>query len=158
MTAAHIVADLTARRQHLAVAESLTGGMVAAAITGVPGASAVFRAGIVAYTPRMKSTLVGVDAELIANAGVVSGEVASALATGVRERCGTDWGVGTTGAAGPEAHGGQPPGTVWIAVAAADGTVSARRLIIDGDRETVRSGAVSGVLALLTERLDVGAT
>lgn len=154
VTAADIVAALKRRGQHLACAESLTGGLFAAAVTAAPGASAVFTAGIVAYTPRMKTELLGVPVEVIDSAGVVSREVAAALALGARDRTGADWGVGTTGAAGPEAHGGQPPGTVWIAVADPSGEVTARKLALSGGRAEVCRATVEAAKGLLMERLD----
>lgn len=153
MTASAIVTELTRRGQTVACAESLTGGLVAAALTAVPGASAVFTAGIVAYTPRAKTALAGVAAELIDTAGLVSGEVAWALALGARRHGGADWGIGTTGAAGPESHDGQPPGTVWIAVAEPTGDVRSRQLTLPGGRDDVRRDTVTAVLGMLSERL-----
>ena len=156
MSAEAVVHALTERGQWLACAESLTGGLLAAELTAAPGASAVFAAGIVAYTPAMKSALVGVDPTVIAEAGVVSGEVAGALASGSRITAQADWGAGTTGAAGPQSHGGQPPGTVWIAVAEPGGAVTTRRLTLPGGREEVRRRTVAAVLELLVERLGLG--
>lgn len=156
-TVADVVAELRRRGQLLACAESLTGGLVAAAFTAVPGVSAVFTTGVVAYTPDRKTALLGVPAELITAAGVVSGEVAAALALGAARVGAAQWGIGTTGAAGPESHGGQPPGTVWIAVAEPDGTVTPRRLTLPGDRDDVRRDTVTAAVRLLAERLGLAA-
>jgi nicotinamide-nucleotide amidase len=99
----------------LAVMESFTGGLLADTITNVPGSSAYFLAGYVAYQPEAKAAL-GVDMELIRRHGVVSEEVAVAMARAARERAGAHIGVGTTGVAGPDALEGKPPGTSHIAV------------------------------------------
>lgn len=146
--AGRVVDGLTARGQSVSVAESLTGGLVAAALVTVAGSSAVFRGGVVAYSPQIKEDLVGVPREVIDTHGVVSDEVARALAEGVRRRCGTDWGIGTTGVAGPEPHGGQSPGVVWLAVSGPEDEV-ARRYRFSGDREHIRAASVERVLYLL---------
>ena len=108
-----------ARRQGLtlATAESVTGGLIAAALTDVPGASTIFAGGMVAYTAEAKRELLGVGAELIASRGVVSQEVARAMAEGARGTLGVDCAVATTGVAGPEPHVGQAPGVVCVAAA-----------------------------------------
>jgi nicotinamide-nucleotide amidase len=108
---------LNGRRETLAVAESLTGGLVCATLVDVPGASATFRGGLIVYATDLKASLAGVSAELLAERGPVDGEVAAQLAEGARQRCGADWGLATTGVAGPEPQGGQPAGTVWIGIA-----------------------------------------
>jgi nicotinamide-nucleotide amidase len=154
--AAAIVAALSERGQTVSAAESLTGGLVCSALVATPGSSTVLRGGIVAYDPALKTSLVDVPATLIDTAGVVSQEVAEALATGVRKRCDTDWGVATTGAAGPQPHGGRPPGVVWVAVAGPTG-VTSRHYVLDGDREQVRNDTVARVFALLTVALDLNA-
>ncbi|WP_432088230.1 CinA family protein [Streptomyces sp. bgisy095] len=115
--AAGVLALLAERGQTLAVAESLTGGLVAAELTGVPGASASFRGSVTAYATALKHELLGVDAVLLAERGAVDPEVASQMAAGVRARLGADWGIATTGVAGPEPQDGQPVGTVYVAVA-----------------------------------------
>jgi len=139
------------------VAESLTGGLVAAALVDVPGASATFRGGLVVYAPDLKTTLAGVPAALLADRGAVDPEVARRLAVGARERCGADWGVSTTGVAGPDPQDGVAAGTVFIAVEGpAEGGVRALRL--DGDRSAVRSAATAAALDLLTERLRAAAS
>jgi nicotinamide-nucleotide amidase len=99
------------------VAESLTGGMLCSALIDVPGASAVVRGGVVSYATDLKHRLLGVDAGLLAANGPVDPDVATQMAHGVRERLGADWGVATTGVAGPDPQDGIAAGTVYIAVA-----------------------------------------
>lgn len=132
----------------LAAAESLTGGGVGAALTAVPGSSAVFRGGVVAYAAELKHRLLGVPAGLLERHGPVSAEVAAAMAAGVRDRLGARYGVATTGVAGPDRQDGHPPGTVHLAVAGPGGTVTASPLL-PGDRERVRRLSVVHVLDLL---------
>ncbi|MFI8404806.1 CinA family protein [Streptomyces sp. NPDC090109] len=122
--AARVLALLAERGQTLAVAESLTGGLVAAELTGVPGASASFRGSVTAYATALKHELLGVDEALLAERGAVDPEVASQMAAGVRARLGADWGIATTGVAGPDPQDGQPVGTVYVAVAGPAGTVA----------------------------------
>ncbi|MFC8588880.1 CinA family protein [Streptomyces sp. NPDC057217] len=122
--AARVLALLAERGQTLAVAESLTGGLVAAELTGVPGASASFRGSVTAYATALKRELLGVDGALLAERGAVDPEVASQMAAGVRDRLGADWGIATTGVAGPDPQDGQPVGTVYVAVAGPAGTVA----------------------------------
>lgn len=114
--ARQVVALLTRLGRTLATAESLTGGLVGAAITSVPGASHVYRGGVVSYATDLKHLLLGVDAGLLAQVGPVDAEVAEAMADGVRSRLTADVGLATTGVAGPEPQDGKAPGTVWIGV------------------------------------------
>jgi nicotinamide-nucleotide amidase len=131
----------------VAAAESLTGGLVAASLVDVPGASAVLRGGVVAYATDLKASVLGVDAELLAARGAVDPDVALAMAAGVRRVCGADVGLATTGVAGPDPQDGRPPGTVHVAVVAA-GVREVRSLALAGDRARVRAGTVRAVLAL----------
>jgi nicotinamide-nucleotide amidase len=146
--AAQLVGLLTRRRQTVAVAESLTGGLLGAAITTVPGASAVFRGGVIAYATDVKAALLGVSAALLAERGAVDPDVAGAMAVGVRERLGAAIGAATTGVAGPEAADGKPPGTVHIAVSAAGGTV-VQTLALPGSRDEIRRDTVERSLRLM---------
>ncbi|MFF4115633.1 CinA family protein [Streptomyces sp. NPDC001714] len=159
-TAAELVRLLTVRGQTLAVAESLTGGLVAAEITTVPGASKAFRGSVTAYATELKHGLLGVDATLLARQGAVDPQVAAQMAAGVRKALGADWGLATTGVAGPEPQDGRPVGTVFVAVdgpfgpgsgSAAGGKVEALRL--NGDRAEIRRESVRSVLALLLREL-----
>lgn len=152
--AAQALASLTASGQRLAVAESLTGGLVAAALTDVPGASRVFRGGVTAYATEVKRNLLGVDGGLLETGGAVQAEVAREMATGVRELLGADWGLATTGVAGPEPQDGTPVGTVYVAVAGPDGQRPvAERLVFSGGRSEIRNNSVRAVLELLCTRL-----
>ena len=147
-----VVARLRAAGQTVAVAESLTAGLVGAAITEVPGASAVFRGGVQVYATDTKASLAGVPQEVLDADGAVSERTAVAMAEGVRERLGADHGVALTGVAGPDEQEGHPPGTVVVAVAGPGGT-SVRRVRLPGDRTRVRLLAVTAALDLLRRSL-----
>jgi nicotinamide-nucleotide amidase len=150
--AGQVLARLRAGRQTVAVAESLTGGLVAAALTDIPGASESFRGGVVAYATELKAALLGVDRDLLARHGAVYAPVAAAMAAGVRTRLGATYGVATTGVAGPDPADGQPVGTAHIAVSAADDTV-VRTVALTGDRHEIRRLTVEHALGLLLGRL-----
>lgn len=163
-TAARVVGLLREAGQTVAAAESLTGGLVTAALTDVPGSSAVLAGGVVAYTPEAKVNVLGVPAEVVAWHGVVSWECAEAMAVGARELLGADWGLSTTGVAGPGPSDGHPAGTVHVAVAgpgrapgpAGESRQVHRALSLDGDRTAVRVSTVEAVLQLLEEALRGG--
>ncbi|MCI0686177.1 MAG: CinA family protein [Sporichthyaceae bacterium] len=150
--AAEIVAALTERRQTLAVAESLTGGLIAAAITDVPGASAVFRGAVVAYATDSKHTMLGVDDRLLTQVGAVHPDVAVAMAAGVRQRFAASYGLASTGVAGPDPQDGQPVGTVFLAIVGPGGSEVVAPLLA-GDRAEIRRSAVAHALALLGRSL-----
>ena len=146
--AAQIVSVLGEREQTVAVAESLTGGLLGAAITDIPGASVVFRGGIIAYATELKAALLGVPAELLASYGPVHPDVAAAMAAGARDRLGATFGVATTGVAGPDPADGKPPGTVHIAVSSGPQSVT-RDLALAGARDEIRRDTVEQALGLL---------
>ena len=146
--AAELIALLAARQQSIAVAESLTGGLLAGALTDVPGASAVFLGGVVAYATELKAVLLGVDRAVLAVQGAVSAEVAEAMATGVRGRLGATVGAATTGVAGPDPAEGKPAGTVYIAASAGDKT-RVRQLALSGSRAAIRAETVREALRLV---------
>ena len=131
----------------LGTAESATGGLVAARITSVPGASRVFRGSVVAYATDVKESRLGVSAQVIAEHGVVSEPVGVAMAHGARSALGVDVAVGVTGSAGPDPQE-QPVGTIVVAVETPDG-VRVRMLRMPGDRERVRTFATTASLQLL---------
>lgn len=144
---------LVERRETLATAESLTGGLIAATIVEIPGVSAVYRGGLVVYATDLKNRLAGVPQDLLDERGPVDPDVALALAAGARERCGADWGLSTTGVAGPDPQDGKPVGLVYVAVAGPSGAV-VRELKLAGGRAEIRSESVTSVLRLLSNRLD----
>jgi len=150
--AAAVLARLTGAGQTLAVAESLTGGLVAAALASVPGASAAFRGGVVAYATDVKAALLGVDPGLLAARGAVDPDVAAAMARGARERLGATAAAATTGVAGPDPSDGQPVGTVYIAADAGRGP-AVRRLALSGTRNEIRRTAATECLRLMLATL-----
>jgi nicotinamide-nucleotide amidase len=137
-----VLRRLVAAGETVAVAESLTGGLLGAALTELPGSSAAFRGGLLVYATDTKAALAGVPAEVLAADGAVSSATAEALARGARERLGATWGVGVTGVAGPDEQEGQPVGTVHVAVAGPTGVRSLTRRF-PGDRQRVRLLAVT---------------
>jgi len=143
---------LRERGQTVACAESLTGGLLGAALSELPGSSATFRGGLVVYATDVKSAVAGVPADLLDVHGAVSPQTAEALASGARERLGADWAVATTGVAGPDEQEGRPVGTVHVAVAGPDG-VTVRSARLPGDRDRVRALAVTAALDLLRRAL-----
>ncbi|MDP1720866.1 MAG: CinA family protein [Candidatus Nanopelagicaceae bacterium] len=144
-SATTVVELLRAKNQSIAVAESLTGGGVGVALTAVPGASDVFLGGVIAYSPALKESLLKVEKETIAAFGVVSEEVAVAMADGVRELLGSTWGISTTGVAGPGDSDGVVAGTVWIAIS---GPINqSTQLKVEGEREVVRNASVSSAIS-----------
>lgn len=146
--ASELIAALAAQGVTVAVAESLTGGLVLAALTAVPGASAVVRGGPVVYATDTKHTMLGVDATLLGTHGPVDSEVAEAMAVGVRVRWAADVGLATTGVAGPEPQAGRPVGEVFVALDA-PGSRQVRRLRLTGGRAQIRAHAAEAALALL---------
>ncbi|BEL11876.1 CinA family protein [Actinoplanes sichuanensis] len=152
VAAAAAVHTLVERGETMATAESLTGGLVAATIVEIPGVSAVFRGGLVVYATDLKARLADVPEGLLAERGPVDADVAAALAEGVRDRCGADWGLATTGVAGPEPQDGKPVGLVYVAVAGHAGA-TVRELKLAGNRAAIRTESVTAVLQLLTDSL-----
>lgn len=145
-------------RQHgesLATAESLTGGMVGSILTNVAGASATYRGGVVVYATDLKSTLLGVPDGLLSERGPVDGDVAIAMAEGVRQRLDATWGLALTGVAGPDPQGGQPVGKVFVAVAGGKSTSVAERMFPGGRRE-IRRAACADALHAVYDRLAAG--
>ena len=160
MTADTDVGSLAARaiellgRKELSVgtAESITGGLIAATLTSVPGASAVFLGGIVAYGAGVKVALLGVPAILIDRVGTVHPDVAEAMAHGARERLGADVAIAVTGVAGPDPADGRAVGTVHVALDF-DGEVRQLPLSLAGSRAQIRHDTVKHALRLLVSRL-----
>lgn len=148
--AEHIVDALRSRSWTIATGESLTAGLVASTLAEVPGCSDVLRGGVIAYQVDVKESVLGVSAQAIAQ-GVVSENVAVELARGAARTLGARVGVGTTGAAGPNAHDGAPAGTAWVGVwvhggPGEAGTVRTREIHASGDRAQVRAEATRAAL------------
>ena len=148
MIAVGVVQELIRRGWSIGTAESLTGGLVCAALTDVPGASAVVRGGVIAYATDVKASVLGVDAGLLAERGAVDPAVASQLADGVARLLNCEVGVGTTGVAGPEPADGCPVGTVHVAVRTPEGIV-VESLALTGDRGQIRRATVAAALDLV---------
>lgn len=150
--AALALARLRDSGRTIAVAESLTGGLLAATLVSVPGASVSFRGAIVTYATDVKASLLGVPEQLLAERGPVDAETAAAMAAGVRDRLAADIGVATTGVAGPDPQDGKAVGTVFIAVC--DG--AARRVeqhALSGSRAQIRAATVAAALGQLVDAL-----
>ena len=155
--ATKIVTILTEQRLTLALAESLTGGLLCASLVAVPGASAVLNGSVVAYNAAIKHQVLGVDASLLAIHGTVYPDVAAHMAMGAREILGVGeqqayFGLATTGVAGPGPHEGKEPGTVFIGFAAT-GFVETRDFHFTGDRHEIREQAVEAALQCLYDYL-----
>ena len=149
--AAALLAKLQARGLTLATAESCTGGLIAAALTAVPGSSATVLCGFVTYSNEAKAEMLGVDPAVIAADGAVSEAVARAMAEGARARSGADLAVSVTGIAGPGgATDAKPVGLVHLAAAARGAPTLAERHVFPGDRVAVRAASVDAALDLLT--------
>ncbi|ANJ28920.1 CinA family protein [Agromyces aureus] len=158
--AAELVALLTARGLSIAVAESLTGGLVVAELVRVPGASAVVHGGVVAYATPVKQSVLGVPAELLAREGAVHPDVAAAMAEGVRRVLAVDGvpaavGVSTTGVAGPDPQDGKRPGLVFVAVSLGNRT-EVRELALQGGRDEIRRATVDAAVAMAVEAVLAG--
>jgi PncC family amidohydrolase len=156
---AQLHAELVLRGQTVACAESVTGGGVAQELSAAPGASETFVGGVVSYATGVKTGVLGVSAELVEEHGVVSAACAEAMADGIRRVLATDWGVSTTGVAGPTTQEGKPVGLVYVGLSGPTGT-AAREVPPPGGGGDVRAAAVAAavetVLAAVTEVGDQG--
>lgn len=151
-----LVHRLRERGLRLATAESLTGGLLAGAVTSVPGASVVFAGGVVAYATELKHALLGVDANLLRRVGAVDLDVAAQMAAGARNRLGADVGLATTGVAGPDPQDGRAPGTVFVGVATPGRVLSLDVSLAAGraaGRAEVRRHTVQAALRALLDAL-----
>lgn len=147
--AARILALLVEGGATVAVAESLTGGLIGAALTAPAGASAAFRGGVIAYATDLKAALLGVPADLLAREGAVHPDVAAAMARGVRELTKADYGLAVTGVAGPDPQDGKPVGTVHIALAGPGNLIRHGDIVLDGGRDQIRRETCRAALSLL---------
>jgi nicotinamide-nucleotide amidase len=148
-------AELLRRGMTLATAESLTGGALADLVSAVPGASETYLGGVVSYATEVKVRLLGVRERTVSEHGVVSAACAVEMATGVRALVGSDWGVSTTGVAGPTTQEDKPVGTVFVAVAGPDGA-RAHELHLEGDRTEIRDRTCTEAATLVLEHLTGG--
>jgi nicotinamide-nucleotide amidase len=140
-----ILTILRQRGESICVAESLTGGGLAEALTSLPGSSEVFKGSITAYQAQIKISLLKVPTELISEFGVVSEEVAAAMAGGAKNLMASTWSISTTGVAGPGPSDGVAAGTVWVAIV---GPISQTlQLELSGTREIVRNATIAGAIA-----------
>jgi nicotinamide-nucleotide amidase len=154
MKAAELVARCRAKNLTIATAESCTGGLIAGALTAIPGSSAVFTHGFVTYSNTAKTEMLGVPAALIASVGAVSEAVARRMAQRARQRAKTDLAVSVTGIAGPDGGSAQKPvGTVWFGLANTHGTTTYHR-IFPGDRDAIRQASVEFALQLLLQGME----
>ena len=158
--AAHVLELLAERGQSLATAESLTGGRLAAALTGVPGASRSYLGGVVSYATSVKVAVLGVPEELVAEHGVISAECAVAMARGAVAVTGADWALATTGVAGPDRQEDRPPGTVFVGLVG-PGVATALPLALAGERAAIQdrtcAEALSALAGILGPDGDAGA-
>ena len=157
--AAQSLVDLLRQRGlTAATAESLTGGLVAAAITTVPGASAVFRGAVVAYATDSKASVLGVPAEILAQHGPVADVTAARMAQAACALFDADVGIAATGVAGPDPVADLLPGVVFVAAALRSGPVLVRQPECHGTRSAIRAAAVRAALATGRELLEIEQT
>lgn len=148
-----IHARLKQRGETVAVAESLTGGLVGERVSATPGASATFRGGVIAYATDVKATVLGVPAALLEEKGAVDAEVAAAMASGVRDLLGATYGLGLTGVAGPDPQDGHPPGVFYVALAGPGRQRTDASARLTGNRNDNRQQAADHALRLLHRHL-----
>ncbi len=146
MIAQSVVKKLTKKKATLSVAESITGGGLASAITEVSGSSKVFVGGVIAYEDSVKISELKVDAKTLKKFTAVSEEVAKEMATGALKKFKTDYAIATTGVAGPGKAYGQKAGTVWVAIASKK-EVFAIALSLSGSRDLIRHATIESALA-----------
>lgn len=152
MSVKTIIKKLSKQKKSLAVAESITAGGLAAAITEIAGASKVFLGGVIVYSDEAKIEQLGVSKKLIAEYTAVSEQVVIEMANSVRKKFGADYAIATTGVAGPKAAYGQKPGTVWLAIADGKSTLTIP-LSLAGDRDSVRNAAIESAIATFSRIL-----
>ena len=152
MSTKTIIKRLAKLKKTVAVAESITAGGLAAAITEIAGASKVFLGGVIVYSDEAKIKQLGISKKLIAEYTAVSEQVALEMANSVRKKFGSDYAISTTGVAGPKSAYGQKPGTVWLAITDGKSTLTIP-LSLSGDRESVRNAAIESAIATFSRIL-----
>lgn len=145
---------LIEKNETITSAESLTAGLFLSTLGNVPGISKVLPGGFVTYSAETKASMVDVPMAMIDAVGVVSAEVAEAMALGAKNKLGTDWAVSFTGVAGPGPADGHAAGTVYMGLATSTGDVVSRKIIFKGDRLSVRAQAVESMMAWLLDELE----
>ena len=150
--ASSLIKKLQEKNLTIAVAESLTGGLVAASLTEIRGASKVFKGSITAYSDEIKQNILNVNEETITNFTSISEQVALEMAINVRKILKSDIGISTTGVAGPEKSAGFAPGLVFVAISIGDHNMC-QKLEITGDRSKIRNQTVHEILQLTLSRL-----
>ena len=154
MEVKEIAEILTSRQKTVSVAEADTAGLIGYMLGSIPGSSKYFPGGVIAYTGGLKEKVLGVPDDVAPTHGTVSREMAKGMARGVRELCGTDYAVSTTGVTGPAAgRAGLPIGTFWIGLSVKDGEDTAIEIHLDGDRDACKRGAAQAALDLLGKEL-----
>jgi nicotinamide-nucleotide amidase len=153
ITNERLIKTLQVRGETIAVAESVTGGELSAALTSAPGSSKVFLGGIVAYSIESKIRDLGIPRRLINKFGVYSEEIAFEMASGVRKKFDSDWSIASTGVAGPGPVTEIPAGSIWLAIIGPKGGQNIR-LSLQGSREQIRIGAVTSAIATLERILE----
>ncbi len=154
MDAKEIAEILTASGKTVSVAEADTAGLIGYMLGAIPGSSKYFPGGVIAYTGGLKEKILGVPDDVAPTHGTVSSEMAIGMAKGVRELCGTDYAVSTTGVTGPAAgRAGLPIGTFWIGLSVKDGQDTAIEVHLEGDRMACKQGAAQAALDLLGKEL-----
>jgi PncC family amidohydrolase len=150
--ASSLIKKLQEKNLTISVAESLTGGLVAASLTEIPGASKVFKGSITAYSDEIKQNVLNVNKETITNFTSISEQVALEMAINVRKTMKSDIGISTTGVAGPEKSAGFAPGLVFVAISIGDHNMC-QKLELTGDRSKIRNQTVQELLQLTLSRL-----
>ncbi|SQG64866.1 competence-and mitomycin-induced protein [Corynebacterium renale] len=159
-TAQELVAALSERHETVATCESLTAGLAGATIASIPGASAVFRGGLITYATALKNSLAGVPRHVLDSEGPVSAVTARYMASGAREKCASTWALSFTGVAGPAGQDGHPVGEVWVGISGPEDTRSYTAASVlgvgerlRGGREDIRNAAVLAGLTVLLNSL-----
>ena len=147
-----LIKKLQEKNLTISVAESLTGGLIAASLTEIPGASSVFKGSVTAYSDEIKQNVLHVNEDTITNFTSISEQVALEMAINVRKIMKSDIGISTTGVAGPEKSAGFAPGLVFVAISIGDHNMC-QKLEITGDRSKIRNQTVQEILQLTLSRL-----
>ena len=152
--ARRLVELLLERNMTLSTAESCTGGMLAQMLTAVPGVSAVYAGGFVTYATRQKHDMLGVPKKVLKEEGAIAKKTAKCMALGAAGKTGTDVAISVTGNAGPETQEGKPVGLVYVGICI-DGKESAKKFMLEGDRQSIRRQVCLAALELAIDKLEI---